>query len=340
MLAWAEGLVRASLFRSDDQRACRQGLTVIVDCQAAVQALVDLDPCLRVAAPAGTRQDLQVMRSDGERVVVGDGGEVLEGEDGIGIEGIGPEAIGGLGLGRRLGEARVVALEEAREEGVGVFAGGDVREAQFGHEAILEGAALPLDAPFGLRRRSGDPLDAEFLQGAADLGGRGAAAELLVDREGSLMERLPLEDAVAIRVHGEGEARGVGDVAEEQEIALGVLVLAEDRPEHRPRGVVDGMEESQPRPAVLEPGVVAAVHLHEHAGLREAHPPPAMLGPSAGAWAAQALRREDAVDRRPRQDEAFPLGEEFTEVLEVHPGIGGPGEMDHPRPGGVRHPTR
>lgn len=279
------------------------------------------------------------MRRQGDRVVIGDGGQVLEAEDRIGIEVVRPGAIGGFGLRRRLGEARIVALEEAGKESVGGLRVGDARETEFSDQAILEGTALPLDAPFGLWGRSGNPLNAQLLQSAADLSRRGATAQLLLDRERALAYRRPLEDPVAIGVDGEGEAIGLSDLVEEQEVALGILLRTEDSAQDGARGIVHGVMERELGTAVLKPGVVAAVHLHEHAGLGVAVATAAMLSTSPGARAADTLRGEETVECWTGEEETFPFGEELAEMLEVHAHVGGADELKDPCPRGISHPS-
>jgi hypothetical protein len=160
---------------------------------------------------------------------------------------------------------------------------------------------------------------------------------LLLKGEGTLVGRRACEDPVAIGVDGEGQAVGLRDLLEEQQIAGGIFLRAEDGAQDHTGGVVDGMEEGAPRAALFKPGVGAAVHLGEHPGLRETVPAPAMRGASAGAWATDPLRGEEPVDGGPGEDQAFTFGEEFAQVLKVDPGVQGAGELDDPSADGSGH---
>ncbi len=142
-------------------------------------------------------------------MVVAHSAPVLEAEDGLRIEPRGPGAIGGGGIRGGLGEARIVASQEAVEEGIRPRAVDDAGEAQFCAQAVLEGAKQPLDAALGLRTLGRDPLDAQFFKGSRDLCGGGGAGQLLL--EGELFHLPPMEDAVAIAVHRDGDALGLGE---------------------------------------------------------------------------------------------------------------------------------
>jgi hypothetical protein len=72
--------------------------------------------------------------------------------------------------------------DEAIEDFVGLLASGSAGEAKFADQPILRGAQEALDASLGLRRVRGDLLDAEFVEGAADLGGKLPAGEFFGDR--------------------------------------------------------------------------------------------------------------------------------------------------------------
>lgn len=313
-----------------------QAVSLVEDREGAIETFVDLDARLGVAASPGTGEKLHVVGSEGDGIVVAHGAHVLEAEDAVEVALTRPGPIGGCRLGRRLREASIVAGEEAGQEGVRVVLLPDARETQFADQAILEGAADALDAALGLRRGGGDPLDARILQGPPHLRGLQPARQLLFEGRGPFGR---LEDAVPVGIDRERQAVGRGDLAQEEEVALGIFPEAKDRAQRGAGRIVDGMEEDVGGPAAFQPVVLAAVHLHEHPGPGEAVPAPAMLRAPAGARAGDALLREDAVNRGAGEDEPFPLGEELAEVLEVHPGVGGPGEMDQTSAGGVSHPA-
>lgn len=126
----------------------------------AIEALVHFDDRLGIASLPGIGQKLDLFGAEGDRVVVAHGAPVLEAEDSLRIEAGGPRAIGGGRMRRRLGEAGVVVREEVLQEGIRPLTVGDMGEAQFCPQPILEGTEEPLDAPLGLWTVSGDPLDA------------------------------------------------------------------------------------------------------------------------------------------------------------------------------------
>jgi hypothetical protein len=107
---------------------------------------VDLDEGLGVAAPTARREELDDLRPEGDGVVVVDRALVFEAEDGLGIEACGPRTKGGDRIGWPLGKAGVVLRKEIPKEGIRSLAIDDARQAQFGAQAILEGAEEPFDA--------------------------------------------------------------------------------------------------------------------------------------------------------------------------------------------------
>lgn len=70
--------------------------------------------------------------------------------------------------------------------------------------------------------------------------------------------------------------------AQQEEVAVGILLKAEDGSQHAAGGIVDGSQQHEPRAAVLEPGVVAAVHLDEEPRLGHALPAATMARGTAG----------------------------------------------------------
>ncbi len=75
--------------------------------------------------------------------------------------------------------------------------------------------------------------------------------------------------------------------------------------------------------AGLEPGVVAAVHLDEEAGLGHALAAAAMPRGAAGAGTTDPGLAEEQPDQRPREVQAFPLREQLGEMMVIDPGIRG-----------------
>jgi hypothetical protein len=76
------------------------------------------------------------------------------------VEAAGQAAKVGSGIGGGTGEALIVVGAEAGKPGVGLRQGGGAGEAKFADQAVLTGAPGALDAALGLRRVSGDLLNA------------------------------------------------------------------------------------------------------------------------------------------------------------------------------------
>ena len=141
------------------------------------------------------------MGTEGDDVVGADHALVAEAEAAVEIEARGQGAEVALGLTSGDGKALVVIGAEAGEDLVGGVEIASLSEAEFADQAVLAGAPGALDAALGLGRVSGNLLDAEFLQSAAELGGRLLAGELFGQGPVGIVA---LKDAVAVAV----EARG------------------------------------------------------------------------------------------------------------------------------------
>ncbi|MDQ7839757.1 MAG: hypothetical protein RDU83_01860 [bacterium] len=271
-------------------------------------------------------------------VIVLDGALVLEAADAVEVSLGRGRAPSGLGVRRGVSEASIVAWEKAIEHALGLRERARLGEAELDDQAILEGAKEPLDPPLGLWGMRTDPADAEFLEGASYLGGRGPALELL--SQGEWGAGIAVEDPVAVGVGRSGEAIAPDDLAEEQEVAVGIFLQAEDAAEDLARGVIDGGVEHEARPAIFEPGVMAAVHLDEEAGLGHAFPAAAMAWGTAGTGAADPGRAEEPLHGLAGKPEALALPEQLGEVVIVHALIGGTGQGEDAVPDGLREAPR
>lgn len=305
----------------------RQAPSLIENGDAPIEAFVDVYRGFRVAATAGSGEELQAVRAEGDGVVVADDALVLEAEDRVRIESGRPWAIGRSGIGGRLRKARIETREEVGEIRVRALAVPDAREAEFAAEPILERAKEPLDAALGLRAVGGDPADTQFLQGACDLCGRGFPGQLLGEGQRSL-GRGPVEDAMAIAVRGDGDALGLGEGVEDLEVAVRVFLIPKRGRGDFTGGVVLDGHQGEARAALLEPIVVAPVELHEQALLWHPLPAAAVAGRATVPRAAQPGRAQEAGDRLAGEAQAFVLGEEFTEMLEVRPRVRGLSEVE------------
>jgi hypothetical protein len=245
---------------------------------------VDAEPGVAAAARARLELKQPTLKRDG--VVASDGAVVLEAADAVKVGR--RELPGRFGVHWRLREARIIPWEKAIEHTLGLGQGAGLGKAQFRDEAILERTEESLHATFALWAGRRDPADTELLEGPAQLGRRDRASQLVLERQRG--PGITMKEAVAIGVHRDGDTITLNEAAEQQEVAMRVLLLAKDRGEDFARGVIDGGVQDQPRATVLEPGVMAAVHLDEEAGLGHTFAPSAMAWGTAGSGAADAGR--------------------------------------------------
>lgn len=303
---------------------------MVIHGEGAIEPSVNLDAHARIAASTGSGPHLEEEPVELHGVVLLNRALVLETTDAV--EGFwgrgGPPS--GVRVCRRGSEVGVVAWEKPIEHALGLRERTRLRETELDDEAILEGAEEPLDPTLRLGGVRANPADAEFLEGAANLGRLGPALELL--GQGQRRARIAVEDPVTVRVGRTGEAIAADELAEEQEVAVRVLFQAEDPAEDPPRRIIEGGVEHEPRPTLFEPGVVAAVHLDEEARLRHAVPVAAMAGWAARARTAQPGRPEEALDRPPRDPQALALREQLGKVMIIHAGIAAAGEREDPGP--------
>jgi hypothetical protein len=121
-----------------------EAVAAIVDGQRAVETRMDVDADAGIAAAAGAGRELQQAAVERERVVVADRALVFEAAEAVEVRRGGlPRGLGILG---RVGKARIVAREIAREDALRLVEGPGLGEAQFDDEAILKGAKEPFDA--------------------------------------------------------------------------------------------------------------------------------------------------------------------------------------------------
>jgi hypothetical protein len=315
------------------ERLGGEALPPVIDSERAIQMCVDVDAGSGIAASTWPGSELEETAVELDGVVVLDGALVLEGADAVEIPQDRGRPPGGLGVSRGVSEAGIVAWEKAVEHALGLGERARLGEAELADQAILEGAKEPLDPPLGLGGMSADPADAEFLEGAPDLGGRGPALELL--GQGERGAGIAVEDPVEVSVRRSGEAIAPDELAEEQEVAVGILLQAEDAAEDLARGVVYGRVEHETRPAIFEPGVVAAIHLDEESGLGHALTAAAMAWGTAGAGAADPGGAKQPLHGLAGKPEALALREQLGEVVVVHARIGGAGQGEDAVPDGL-----
>jgi hypothetical protein len=249
--------------------------------------LADDDPGFGITLPARAGQDLEQMLAELDGVVVGHRALIGEAADVIQSVGGRQEAIGTLGIGGSLGEARIVAWEEASEDRVGLVEGAGVGTAEFAPKAILEDAPEALNAALRLRGRRGNPADAQLLERPAKLRGRSAqAAELL--GEGRERPSSTGENTVAVAIEGDRAAMSADQVPQDRQVSDRVFLRPEESRRDLVRGVIDAPVKDEAWAAAFEPVMVTGVELHEQPFLRHAVPAAAMAGRSPRMRAGEA----------------------------------------------------
>ena len=88
--------------------------------------------------------------------------------------------------------------KNSEEHLVGLIDGGSASQSHLRDQAVLEGTPRPLDTPLGLGGVGEDELNAQLLQGSAELGGITPAAQLFLQGLG-LFGRV-LENAMPVAV--------------------------------------------------------------------------------------------------------------------------------------------
>ena len=148
-----------------------------------------------------------------------------------------------------------------------------------------------------------------------------------------------MKDAMPIGVGRGGQAIAADQLAQQEEVAVGILFGAKDTSQDFACGIVDGREEDEARAAVLKPGMMTAVHLDQQPDLRHALAPAAMLGWTALARTADASGPKEPLHGLPRHAEALSLGQQFGEVVIVHASVGRASQGQNPSSDGVSHPA-
>jgi hypothetical protein len=137
---------------------------------------------------------------------------------------------------------------------------------------------------------------------------------------------------VAVVVDRQRAAPGGHDALQQEEVAVAILGLAEERRRHVVGGVVDRREERAARAALVEPGVWAGVELQEHPLLRVARAPPVVLRGLVPAGAGDPGGAQDAPQRRAGEFDPLPFGQQFAHVLVVAALVLALRQLDDPPP--------
>jgi hypothetical protein len=120
--------------------------------------------------------------------------------------------------------------------------------------------------------------------------------------------------------------------AQEEEVTLGVLLLAKECCYDLASGVVNGAEEAGLGLVWAEPVVEATVYLQEHSFLRSAVPMAAMPGWPASLLGPLSRLAAEAPHARPAEDDALVAEEQLLEMAVVAGGIAASAQLHHLRP--------
>lgn len=297
--------------------------------EPAIEMFSDDDAGLGITAAVRPWQDLEQVRPELDGVVVGD--DALVGEAADIVEDLlrSERSIRDVRIGRGVSKACIVAGEETRQDRVGLFEGAGTRAPQFADKPAVEGAPQAFDAAFGLRRRGGDPADAELLQGAAELRWRAVEAAQLLG-EGGRMAGIAMEDTVPVAIDRDRTPGLLHYCAQNREVARGVFFVPKERGRHFAGGIVDSATEGKAWSPAFQPVVMAGIELDQQAFLGHTFAAAAMTSGPPWTRTGEASGDQPAVDgpvgRRPSMVFAQGLGE----VLVIEAGIGGPGQAQHP----------
>ena len=201
--------------RPSRERLGVEVLPAVIHGERAIEVGVHLDADTGKAASARSGPELEEAPIELHGVITLDGAVVFEAADAVEVSLGRGRPPGGRGVRGGLREAGIVAREKPVEHALGLRERARLGEPELDDEAILEGAKEPLDQSLRLRGMRTDPADAEFLEGAPDLGGLGPALELL--GHGQRSAGIAVEDPMAVGVRRTGETIAPDEVAEEEE---------------------------------------------------------------------------------------------------------------------------
>ncbi len=294
----------------------------VVERDAAIERLIELDFCSRKTEAAVLGRDLEAAPVPLHDVVVANDAFVPEGTDALEIIGSGPPSFGGVARSAR--ETAVVISDELAQEAVGRVDIAGVGQTQFTAQAILQHAPEAFDTAFGLGRLRGNEGDAELSQGAAELGGLALAGEFFLDGPVIVIAD---EDAAAISVEGRGHAEASEQALEQAKVAFGGFRRKELSGEDFAGSVVLHAQSGETRAAAFEPVVRRAVELHQFAFASDAQTALAMSGRATFAGRAETLAAQQAAEGFTAEREAFLLDQFFAKVMVIEAGITGAGQL-------------
>ena len=220
---------------------------------------------------------------------------------------------------RRNPEAPVVSWQKLLQHPVGFPDAAGARQPEFSNQTVLEGSRSPLHATLGLWREGEYHLYPQLVHGPAELGRRsGEAGPWCVP-----------EDPVPVDVEGHGNASALHQVLDQQEIGVGLLLLAEQGVGHRAGGIIHCDEQRERRNLIPQPRVEAAVHLDQHPLSGHSLAAYPVLGRTPSPWTLQPGVDQDAPERGPADVDALAFAQQLAEMGVVGPWVPGASQMNH-----------
>ena len=192
-------------------------------------------------------------------------------------------------------------------------------QPQFGYEAVLESFRHPLHSSLRLGREGEYHLDPQLVHGPAELGwplGEAGAGRVL-------------EDPVPVGVQGEGYAAALQEALDQQEVAVGLLHLAEEGVNDCTGGIVYCDQQRERWHPVPQPRVMTAVHLDQHflpGHSLVAYP---VLGLAPALRTAEPGVDLDTPQGGPADVDAVALAQQLAEMGVVGPCVPGVSQVNH-----------
>ena len=138
------------------------------------------------------------------------------------------------------------------------------------------------------------------------------------------------EDSVPVGVEGDGYAAALQQALDQHEVAVGVLLLAEEGVGHRTGGIVHGDQQRERRRLFPQPRVMTAVHLDQHALPGQPLTAYPELGRTPSPRTAQTGVDQDAPQGGPADVDALALAQQLAEMGVVGPCVLGTGQRTTP----------
>src|SRR6266852_6358795 len=221
-----------------------QASVAVIERDPAIESLIELDFCASESEAAVLGRDLEATALPLHDIVITDDAFVEKRADALELVGGRTPGFGGIARGTR--EAAVIVGDEAPQHFVGRGEITSMGETEFAAQAILEHTPETFDAAFGLRRLRGDEGDAEFGEGAAELGRLALAGEFFFERPVGMVAN---EDAAAVAVESGRDTEATEQALEQAEIAFGGFRKEELGGEDFAGGIVLHAQRGEPRPS-------------------------------------------------------------------------------------------